>query len=80
MCSGLGHLAEIIICFSVKLSAEQSQTVCSSCTKYNVKTKYNRKYASEKICSKSLEDELITVDEDFHADLIASVILLRICS
>ena len=49
-----------------------SPGMCQVCAKYDINTKYSRMYQSLKSLPQSSEEDMISVDDNLHSDLIAS--------
>ena len=57
------------------MSKDEEQDACCVCKRRDVKTKYGKKYRSKTELPRLAEEELISVDDGIHSDLIASFVL-----
>ena len=57
------------------MSKDEEQDACCVCKRHDVKTKYGKKYRSKTELPRLAEEELISVDDGIHSDLIASFVL-----
>ena len=64
---------------SFEVAASNGQGSCHSCSKYDVRTAYRRRYNDKSSIPEVLEEDLVTVDDSLHSDLIASFKLSLLC-
>ena len=57
---------------SFEVAASNDQGSCHSCSKYDVRSAYRRRYNDKSSIPEVLEEDLVTVDDSLHSDLIAS--------